>query len=191
MYRSNNYDSCPPQRSGGPPGGQAQKSGAYSNNYESQGGGGFVPDHLSPIVAGSNNGSFPGSRSESPAIEFIQDERENRFYEVLEFLGEGGFGIVYKVISQGELFAIKRLDKRKLSQAPALERRVKEEIAVHAALNHPSIVKLFHAFEDRNHINIVLEYCSGGDLGREIKNRTKFEERDARKVMAQVVEGVR
>lgn len=38
------------------------------------------------------------------------------------------------------------------------------EVTILAKLNHPHIVKYFDSFIDRNLLNIVMEYCEGGDV---------------------------
>ncbi|KAK5986033.1 Protein kinase domain-containing protein [Trichostrongylus colubriformis] len=30
--------------------------------------------------------------------------------------------------------------------------------------HHPNIVKLFDVYEDETHVNLVLEYCRGGEM---------------------------
>lgn len=42
--------------------------------------------------------------------------------------------------------------------------RVTQEINIQAELDHSSILRLYTAFEDVDHIYIVLELCSNGEL---------------------------
>lgn len=45
-----------------------------------------------------------------------------------------------------------------------LVERVSQEINIQSELDHPSILKLYTAFEDSEHIYIILELCSNGEL---------------------------
>ncbi len=54
-------------------------------------------------------------------------------------------------------FAIKTVDKTKLT-GKALRYLIKE-IEGLMAVDHPSIVKLYEAFEDNQNFHLVMEYC--------------------------------
>jgi serine/threonine protein kinase len=56
---------------------------------------------------------------------------------------------------------------------------VKREIRIHKRLNHPNVIKLWHYFEDKTHIYLVLEYAVGGNLVELIRKRWKLPENDA------------
>ena len=113
-------------------------------------------------------------------------------YEIKDYLGRGGFGVVYKASDGNGVFAIKELDSSQMNHH--LKERVRQEIDVHTRLEHPSIVKLVHAFEPpfENRIYIVLEYCSGGDLAKFLRLRQgrPVSEVEARTMVLQVAEGV-
>lgn len=40
----------------------------------------------------------------------------------------------------------------------------KREINALMKIDHPNVVKLYEVFEDANFLNIVTEYCGGGEL---------------------------
>ena len=52
-------------------------------------------------------------------------------YEIVEFLGAGGLGVVFKVKRRGRFFAMKFL------LIPKLDGRSRREIAILVQLNHP------------------------------------------------------
>jgi calcium-dependent protein kinase len=60
-----------------------------------------------------------------------------------------------------QTYAVKILDKHKLEGDSAVLRR---EIRILTELAHPNIIKFYEVFEDERYLNIVTEYCSGGDL---------------------------
>jgi serine/threonine protein kinase len=67
-------------------------------------------------------------------------------YEVLEFLGEGGMGTVYKVreVKTNKLFAIKVL-KSELSEDPVAVRRFEQEVDAASELEHLNLVFVYGA----------------------------------------------
>eukprot|EP00095_Tigriopus_kingsejongensis_P006633 snap_masked-scaffold1179_size56971-processed-gene-0.5 protein:Tk06633 transcript:snap_masked-scaffold1179_size56971-processed-gene-0.5-mRNA-1 annotation:"hypothetical protein SINV_03542" len=122
----------------------------------------------------------------------IRDVRGQAEYRILDYLGEGGFGTVYQCRAEcggSRMVAIKRLDKARLNRAN-LKARVVEEVRVHARLEHPSILSLYHVFEDEAFINLVLEYCPRGDLTHSLKTGGRFDEAEARHLVVQVAEGL-
>ena len=68
--------------------------------------------------------------------------------------------------------------------------RLQYEIDILKNLDHPNIVKLYEVFEDKNNIYLVTELCSGGELFDEIITRQQFSEKDAAKIMEQVISAV-
>merc|ERR1719264_1999585 len=115
-------------------------------------------------------------------------DRLGSVYEIQSRLGQGGFGVVYKATDGAREFAIKVLDTSRLHDP--MRARVRQEIEVHAKLEHPSIVRLINVFEEDSRICIVLEYCSGGDLTNFLRTRRAVTEVEARTMVLQVAEGV-
>ena len=70
--------------------------------------------------------------------------------------------------------------------------RVKNEIGIHTRTQHQAIVGFKNAFLDRDNIYMVMEYCDGGDLAKEMKRRANrpFSEDEARRVVQQVAKGL-
>jgi serine/threonine protein kinase len=89
---------------------------------------------LSDLASQALNSRFAGSQFE-----------EHGPYEILEFLGEGGMGVVYLARRRdlGSLVAIKLLRDSGLS--PARRERFDEERKTLAQLNHPGIARLYDA----------------------------------------------
>jgi serine/threonine-protein kinase len=82
-------------------------------------------------------------------------------YRVVELLGAGGLGIVYKVERGGIFFALKLL------LVPELDGRGKREIGILAILEHPCVVRYVGSdfWPDANgHPYIVMEFVSGDTL---------------------------
>ncbi len=63
--------------------------------------------------------------------------------------------------SDGKKFAIKSIRKSKVIENTA---KLKNEVEILQALDHPNAVKLYEIVEDKMHIHLVMEYCSGGEI---------------------------
>lgn len=50
--------------------------------------------------------------------------------------------------------------------------RVRQEVAIHSRLKHPSVLELYTFFEDVNYVYLVLELCHNGELQRYLKNNS-------------------
>lgn len=77
-------------------------------------------------------------------------------------LGEGGFGQVFLVKWKHDLkfYAMKILDKESYLQKNMIK-YAKTERNILRLMSHPFIVKLKHAFQTREKLIMVMEYCSG------------------------------
>jgi len=91
-------------------------------------------------------------------------------YEVLNQLGHGGIGEVYKVrhvISQRtEALKLLRSDR----EGADLSGRFLREIRVLASLSHPHIAQLHTAFQLRDQVAMVMEFVEGQDLQMKMRS---------------------
>jgi len=86
-------------------------------------------------------------------------------FEKLADLGQGAFGLVWKMVHKksGAIYAIKQMDKKRLKLSGMIE-QVKTEIKIMYSLYHDNIIKLFNHFEDDNKVYLVIEFAKGGQL---------------------------
>ena len=91
-------------------------------------------------------------------------------YVLLERLGEGGMGEVFKARHQklGRVVALKLIRKDRLDN-PAAVRRFHREVQAAAQLEHPNIVRAYDAGEAGGAHFFVMEYVEGTDLARLVK----------------------
>ena len=89
-------------------------------------------------------------------------------YEVLDstILGEGSFGTVIECRnrSNGIKFAMKRVDKHKLSRSHVQVLDLKLEVEILLFVDHPNIMKILDHYEDHRYLHIITELYSGGEL---------------------------
>jgi len=86
-------------------------------------------------------------------------------HEILEKLGEGGMGIVYKARDTrlDRLVALKFLSPDLMHSDEARNRSIDEARTI-AALNHPNIATIYEIGDDRGVPVLVLEYLGRGTL---------------------------
>lgn len=104
------------------------------------------------------------SKPTSPVAECIRD------YELLEPLGRGGMGTVYRALhrSLDRIVAVKLLPGRRL-RAPQAVERFRREMKAIGRLNHPSIVRATDAGEVDGTHYLAMDYVDGIDLSRLVK----------------------
>jgi eukaryotic-like serine/threonine-protein kinase len=90
-------------------------------------------------------------------------------YEIVERLGTGGMGAVYKVrnLITDRLEAMKVL-LPDLRTAPDLAERFSREIKVHASLIHPNIAGLHTAVRVEHQLLMIMEYVEGESLAERL-----------------------
>jgi serine/threonine-protein kinase len=93
-------------------------------------------------------------------------------YVVLQRLGEGGMGQVFKARHQrlGRVVALKVIRKDRLANPEAV-RRFGREVRLAAQLDHPNVVHTYDADESGGILFFAMEYVEGTDLTRMVRQR--------------------
>ncbi|MFC1806094.1 serine/threonine-protein kinase, partial [Planctomycetota bacterium] len=91
-------------------------------------------------------------------------------YEILEVVGRGGMGAVYKARQRSldRVCAVKVLPRAFASDASFLERFGREARGA-AAINHPSVIQVFDVGEEGGFHFIAMEFVDGEHLGQAVE----------------------
>jgi len=108
-------------------------------------------------------------------------------YEVLEELGSGGMGRVYRArnVALDRVVALKTLAPQ-FSADEGFVRRFQKEARAAARLNHPSIVQIYDFGNEDGVYYLAMEFVDGSSL-RTLLKKFRFRERDALLVMRHTV----
>ncbi|XP_030081340.1 titin isoform X18 [Drosophila hydei] len=111
-------------------------------------------------------------------------------FDIIEELGKGRFGVVYKVQERAQpeqLLAAKVIKCIKSRD----RQKVLEEISIMRSLQHPKLLQLAASFESAREIVMVMEYITGGELfERVVADDFTLTELDCILFLRQVCEGV-
>jgi serine/threonine protein kinase len=116
-------------------------------------------------------------------------------YTILEKLGEGGMGVVYKAqdLKLDRFVAIKFLPAH-LSASPENKSRFMQEAKAAAALNHPNILGVYEIDEQNGALFFAMEYVEGKTLKSHISDQrsgTGIPTKQALNWMMQIGEGLK
>ncbi len=112
-------------------------------------------------------------------------------YEIVEELGRGGMGVVYKGYesSLGRYVAIKVLAAAMAHDPVFVERFLREARAM-AALNDPHIIQIYFIGQDDEQTFFVMEFIDGESLSDWIKRETRLVPGDALKILLDASRGL-
>ena len=110
-----------------------------------------------------------------------------RGYEVLELIGSGGFGAVYRASqpSVGREVAIKVI-LPEFAQHPDFIARFDAEARIVARLEHPHIVPLHDYWRDEHGASLVMRYLKGGSLRERLDASGPLAPEEVGRVLEQV-----
>ena len=84
-------------------------------------------------------------------------------YEIIERIGVGSYGRVYKVLKNKKYYVLKEIPLN-LSSAAEKINSVQNEADILSSLNNKYVVKFYTSFKRNQNIYIIMEYCDNGDL---------------------------
>lgn len=106
-------------------------------------------------------------------------------------LGTGGFAKCYEAVSSvdNKLYAAKVIPKKSINEKRQ-RYKLLIEIKIHKSLKHKHIVEFIDAFEDKENIYILLEYCRNYTLKDLAKRRKRLTEFETRIYIGQIVKAM-
>jgi serine/threonine protein kinase len=171
---------------------QQSKNGGASNE-------GFF-DCNSPTAAGAEKGNSPRSKEVALIKQLIREcfqkygkppKTQLGLYKIGKMLGKGAFGRVNLGLHRltRRLIAIKAINMEYMKDESS-KKKMSNEISILKMLRHPNVVKLLETFDTDKHHLIVMELCPGGDLLNYVRKRRKLNEKYAKFVFKQIMEGL-
>ncbi len=111
-------------------------------------------------------------------------------YRIMELLGAGGMGAVYKAYDKKlhRVIALKLLKPEHLSQQDR-RRRFFQEARAASALNHPHILTVYEVGEEDGKPYIAMEFVEGETLRQKISSRA-FQVKENLEIAIQIAEGL-
>ncbi|KAL4449335.1 hypothetical protein ABPG74_015717 [Tetrahymena malaccensis] len=118
----------------------------------------------------------------------LESELKTSDFQVLDRLGKGAYGKVYKTKLQktGQIFALKQMEKQQLLKQ-GMVKQIQTEVKVMYSLDHPNIIKLYNHFEEDAYIYLMIEYASGGQLWQKLTKERRFDENTVKRYMADII----
>ncbi len=108
-------------------------------------------------------------------------------YEILQLLGEGGMGAVYKAMDRelGRPVALKVI-RPELAANPSILARFKQELLLAHQVTHKNVIRIYDLGDADGVKFITMEFVEGEDLRSLIKEKTKFSAEEAVEIIQQV-----
>lgn len=124
-----------------------------------------------------------------------QELNEDR-YILTDLSGRGGCSEVWKAYDKKETryVAIKIQEMKSDWADPVKENFIKHsgrEIMIMKSTQHQNVIEFYEYFYiGNNTLAMVMEYCSGGDLSLMLKKRGRIPEKEAKYILAQIINGL-
>jgi tRNA A-37 threonylcarbamoyl transferase component Bud32 len=137
-------------------------------------------------------GLEPFARLDCPACGYqLRVERIFEKYVVVEPLGTGGMGSVYKARDPrlNRFVALKLLRKEFAGDA-AFTARLQEEARITASIKHPHVVEVYSVGEDHGQFYVVMELVDAGSLDNRLVDEKRISELQTLEVGLQVAKGL-
>jgi len=117
----------------------------------------------------------------------VSPGKESR-YELLEEIGRGGMGVVYRARDTllDRIVAFKALPPQVQKNQRVLDMFLREAKSA-AKLSHPNIVTIFDADQSRGEYYIIMEYIEGDSLKELLEKQGKFELKPALVLTVQIL----
>ena len=141
------------------------------------------------------------TESEKKEIKITAKLKENQIYrlirkkmsvddfEIIKFIGRGGFGEVNICRYKGtnKIYAMKKITFERLKYKNGLLHVQTEKDILSLNNDNIWITQLRYSFIDNKHLYLIMDYCPGGDLMNYLIQRDLLEESEARFYIAEII----
>ena len=137
-------------------------------------------------------GLEPFARVNCPACGFpLRVERIFETYVVVEPLGTGGMGSVYKARdTRLNRFVALKLLRKEFAGDATFTAKLKDEARITASIRHPHVVEVYSVGEDHGQFYVVMELVDGGSLDDRVEDEKRISELEMLEVGLQVAKGL-
>jgi TPR repeat protein len=151
-----------------------------------------------------------GNNKSKHHLNSLKPGHKIHWYEIIEILGEGGFGITYlardinlnhevaikefmpsELATRGEDSSVQPISAEKRSSYHWGLDRFLEEAKTIAQFQHPNIVRVRSVFEANNTAYMVMDYEMGESLQEILMRRKTLEENDIKDIISPIIDGIR
>ena len=108
-------------------------------------------------------------------------------YEILQLLGEGGMGAVYKAKDRElDRFVALKVIRPELASSPAILARFKQELLLAHQVTHRNVIRIYDLSEADGMKFITMEYVEGDNLLTLLHQKKKFSPEESVEIVQQV-----
>lgn len=123
------------------------------------------------------------------------DTLESKYYTIRD-LGKGAFSTVKLVQDRQDAskkYALKVIDRsswQRMKHATNRNVTLLDEVEIMKKANHPNIVKVYEFFEEEKVVNVILDFCGGGDMLEFIQDHGAYSSRKGANLFKQLINAV-
>src|SRR5258708_3286231 len=160
-----------------------------------------TPLPISSLQETLNEGGSPEAWSvavtpQSAGVAALSDDLEKGTvlagrYEIIQLLGRGGMGAVYKARdSELDRMVALKLIRPELANKPEILRRFKQELILARQVTHRNVIRIFDLGNADNVKFITMDFVDGRDLKSFISERRKIPAGEASDIIRQICLGL-
>lgn len=108
-------------------------------------------------------------------------------YEIIQMLGQGGMGAVYKARDRAvDRFVALKVIRSEVANHPEVLQRFKQELILARQITHKNVIRIFDLGEADGIKFISMDFVEGHDLKSLIREKGKFDPEEAKNIVVQV-----
>jgi len=137
-------------------------------------------------TSGSKGNPSNANAADQPRVA----EKIDNNYDIGEEIGRGAFSVVKRARHRrtGIDYAVKFIEKKLVDKQDLI--LLGREIEIMKKLEHSNVLKLQEVYETEDIIALVMELVNGGELFYKIVEKGNYSEKDAAKIVGQMIKGV-